>query len=178
MFRDLETERLRLKCIDYDDTAFFFRQFSNDEVNRYLYDAEPCASEDEAEKWISLFLEDEPRNQHRWVLVLKENGEKIGTCGFHRWNRETGEAEMGYDLQPLYWRKGYMTEALNEIVDFAFTEMNVKSIYAHISVDNTASQKTAEKLGFVKTGEQYFEEFHGEKYLHDIYALSKKDTTA
>lgn len=26
-------------------------------------------------------------------------------------------------------------------------------------------------MGFVKTGEQYYEEFHGEKYLHDIYCF-------
>lgn len=175
MFRDLETKRLYLKSISHDDAAFFFREFSNDEVNRYLYDAEPCASEDEAEEWISFYLEDEPRNQHRWILVLKETGEKIGTCGFHCWNRETGEAEVGYDLQPRYWRKGYMTEALREIVGFAAEEMGIESLYAHISIDNTASRKTAEKLGFFRTGKQYFEEFHGKKYLHDIYALSVKD---
>ena len=40
MFIDLITERLLLRCICYDDAAFFYQQFSNDDVNRYLYDAE------------------------------------------------------------------------------------------------------------------------------------------
>ena len=51
MFTDLVTERLLLRCIGEDDAAFFYRQFSNDDVNRYLYDAEPCAEEFHGEKY-------------------------------------------------------------------------------------------------------------------------------
>lgn len=43
MFRDLETERLLLKNICHEDDAFFYKQFSSDEVNRYLFDAEPIS---------------------------------------------------------------------------------------------------------------------------------------
>jgi ribosomal-protein-alanine N-acetyltransferase len=171
MFIDLETERLFLKCIGYDDTEFFYKQFTTDEVNQYLFDIEPFDSMEEAQKWIGFYLESEPRNQQRWIMVLKENGEKIGTCGFHRWNRETGEIEVGYDLQPSYWRKGYTTEALTSIMKFAVEEMKVEKIFAHISADNIASVRISEKMGFVKTGEHYYQEFHGEKYLHDIYCF-------
>lgn len=174
MFYDLESKRLALKNIGYDDADFFFKQFSDDEVNRYLYDAEPCSSIDEAKKWITFYLKEEPRNHHRWIIILKESNEKIGTCGFHCWNRESGEVEMGYDLQPAHWRKGYSHEALSEIIRFALEEMKVNKIYAHISVDNTASIRTAEKLGFVKTGRQYHEVFRGREYLHDIYCLEKR----
>ena len=171
MFIDLETERLFLKRIGYDDAEFFYKQFSTAEVNRYLYDVEPCGSVEEARKWIDLYVESEPRNQHRWIILLKETGEKIGTCGFHCWNRENGEIELGYDLQPSYWRHGYTSEALRAIIKFAAKEMKVKRIFAHISVDNAASIRVSEKMGFVKTGEHYFEEFRGKKYLHEVYCL-------
>lgn len=46
MFTDPETERLYLKNIGREDTDFFYAEFSNGDVNRYLYDAEPCASAD------------------------------------------------------------------------------------------------------------------------------------
>ena len=94
-------------------------------MNRYLFDAEPCSSAAEAAEWIDFYLEEEPRNQHRWVLVLKENGEKIGTCGFHGLNTERHEAELGYDLQPTYWKQGYIHEAVGRIIDFAAKEMGV-----------------------------------------------------
>lgn len=42
MFKDLETERLVIGSISHDDAEFFFREFSNDEVNRYLYARGAC----------------------------------------------------------------------------------------------------------------------------------------
>ena len=158
-----------LKSISHEDDVFFCKQFSSDEVNRYLFDAEPCSSVLEAAEWIDFYLEEEPGNQHRRVLVLKENGEKIGTCGFHRWNAERHEVELGYDLWPTYWKRGYTYEAVGRILDFAAKDMGVQTVFARISVDNAASSCTALKLGFVRSGEQYYEEFHGQKYLHDIY---------
>ena len=49
MFIDLETNRLLLKNISYDDAQFFYKEFSNDDVNRYLYDVEPCTSVNEVD---------------------------------------------------------------------------------------------------------------------------------
>jgi RimJ/RimL family protein N-acetyltransferase len=83
MFTDLETERLFLECIGYDDAEFFYKQFSTDEVNQYLFDVEPFSSVEEAQEWIGFYVESEPRNQHRWIIVLKENGE-TGSAGDRR----------------------------------------------------------------------------------------------
>ena len=44
-------------------------------------------------------------------------------------------------------------------------QKKVNRIIANISVDDISSVKTAVKQGFVKTGESYYEEFHGDKYL-------------
>lgn len=169
MFTNLETERLVLKCIGYEDVDFIFKQFSTEEVNQYLYDAEPTSSVEEAKEIIDFYMEPEPRDQYRWILILKENNEKIGTCGFHCWNRATGEVELGYDLQPEYWKRGYMRAALTEIMNFAKEKMQIMKVYAHIYPKNLASVGIAKKMGFVRTGEQYDEVFRGEKYLHDIY---------
>lgn len=65
MFIDLETQRQILKSISYDDAEFFYQEFSDDDVNRYLFDVEPCSSSEEAKEWIEFYLEPEPRNQHR-----------------------------------------------------------------------------------------------------------------
>lgn len=50
LFIDIETERLYLKCIGHDDVEFFYKQFSDDEVNLYLYDTEPCSSMEQAQE--------------------------------------------------------------------------------------------------------------------------------
>ena len=170
-FIELETQRLLLKNIGYEDAEFMYKEFSTDEVNTYLFDAEPISSLEEAMELIDFYVQDEPRDQHRWILILKELNEKIGTCGFHSWNRRFGSVEIGYDLQPDLWRKGYMSEALSEIISFAKNEMKVKSITANIAQDNAASMGIAAKLGFHRTENTYFEDFRGRKYLHYIYQL-------
>lgn len=172
-YKELQTDRLILKNIGYDDIPFISKQFSSDEVNTYLFDAEPVHSDEEAKGIVVSFLEPEPRNRHRWIIVLKENKEKIGTCGFHCWDTNTHEVEVGYDLQPDYWKNGYMSEALTAILAFSKNEMRTNKVYARIYPENAASINTAEKAGFVRTGKQYFEIFRGEKYLHDIYLLEQ-----
>ena len=83
MFKEIETERLWLKNISDEDIEFIFEQFSNDDINRYLYDAEPMKEVSEAQELIDFYTVSEPRNQHRWILVRKSDGVKLGTCGFH-----------------------------------------------------------------------------------------------
>lgn len=125
----------------------------------------------EAREWIDFYLEPEPCDHHRWIMITKDNGEKIGTCGFHCYNKEIGYMEIGYDLRPTYWGRGYMTEALKCMLEYVKGEMCTHRIDAHISIDNTRSIRLCEKMGFIQTREQYNEVFHGVHYPHDVYRL-------
>ena len=77
MFKALETKRLWLKNIDYEDTEFILEQYSNSDINRYLYDAEPMKELSEAQELIDFYTVPEPRSQHRWILVRKLDGAKL-----------------------------------------------------------------------------------------------------
>lgn len=170
-FMSLETERLILKNIGTEDRAFMFKQFSDPAVNQYLYDAEPVASISEADDIIEMFIQPEPRTQHRWIIVRKFDNAKIGTCGFHCWNVNTHEADVGYDLQEAYWRQGYMQEALHAIFGFGKEQLALQKVTACISVENMGSIGLAKRLGFTRSGEQYNEILRGQAYLHDKYVL-------
>ncbi|MDD4111986.1 MAG: GNAT family N-acetyltransferase, partial [Herbinix sp.] len=106
-----------------------------------------------------------------WIIVRKFDGAKIGTCGFHRWDFNEAKIEVGYDLKKEFWGNGYMSEALNEIINFAKTKMNLNIINAYIYVDNHKSKQLVSKLGFVVTGTMN-EIFRGKEYLHNIYSLN------
>lgn len=169
-FHDLETDRLILENISAEDRDFIFNHFSDAVVNRYLFDAEPVTDITGAEEIIRLYIQPEPRLQHRWIIIRKTDGMKMGTCGFHCWNLEERKVDVGYDLQEAYRGKGYMQEALKEIISFAKDQMGIKEIIACISVDNQKSIHLAEKLGFAISS-SYYELFRGEKYLHNRYSL-------
>ncbi len=175
-FKEIETERLYLKNLSFEDREFMLYHFSNDNVNQYLFDAEPLSSLEEADEIIGFYLEPEPRLLHRWILVLKSNGEKIGTCGFHYWDINKNCVDIGYDLQKEYWGQGLMSEALSAILDFAKNEMKVGQIRAHIYVDNPKSIEIAKRFGFAFHGETEICQFRNEPYLHHIYTLDYKTT--
>lgn len=173
-FHEIQTQRLLLKNIATDDRDFILKQFSDDVVNRYLFDAEPMTSLADADELIAFYNEPEPRSQHRWILVLPETGEKIGTCGLHCWNRDEGSAEVGYDMQQAHWGKGLMTEAMQAVLRFAKEEMKIKTLYIEAAVGNERSAAMARRLGFVMTPEKHERVFRGQTYLHDWYAWDAK----
>jgi len=78
-------------------------QFSDCEVCRFLVDAEPFKSMDEAEERINWYMHPEPRDHHRWVIIRKADGAFIGTCGYHNWDKNNNICEIGYDLSSAYW---------------------------------------------------------------------------
>jgi ribosomal-protein-alanine N-acetyltransferase len=168
-FKELETDRLFLKNISSDDRDFMFTIFSNDTINRYLFDEEPLTDIQDADEIINFYTQPEPRIQHRWVIVRKTDNSKLGTCGFHAWDKSNAYCEIGYELYPDYWGNGYMSEAMGKILEFARFEMKVKNINACIYIDNDNSIKLAEKFGFVFKGQMKDYNFRGQKYSHKIY---------
>jgi ribosomal-protein-alanine N-acetyltransferase len=167
-FKELQTDRLLLKNISSDDRDFIFTVFSNDDVNRYLYDAEPLTDISGADDIINFYLEPEPRNQHRWIIIRKADNAKMGTCGFHCWDKNNAKTEIGYDLLKEYWGNGYMQEAIGETINFAERVMSIKQIDANIFVDNIKSIKLLEKFGFIFTGIKNYT-FRGMEYPHKVY---------
>ena len=171
LFHELETNRLLLKNISSDDREFIFEQFSDEEVNKYLFDAEPLVDIRGADEIIDFYVQPEPRQQHRWILVKKDTGAKIGTCGFHCWDINNETCDVGYDLKAEYWNKGYMSEAMKEIISFANSNMKIKRINACIYTNNHRSISLAQKLGFNFCGQMKNELFRGKEYEHKIFVL-------
>ncbi len=167
---NLETKRLLLKCIDQSDREFIFEEFQNDFINQFLFDAEPMTDIKEADDLIEFYTMPEPRNQNRWVLIHKLEKLKMGTCGFHFWDREKKKVEIGFELMPQYTGNGYMAEAIEAIIDFARTKMEINKIIAIVFIDNINCKKLLEKFGFKMVGKEECS-FRGKMYLHDIYEL-------
>lgn len=170
-FRDLTTKRLFLRAITSADADLFFQEFSNPVVNEFIFDAEPCRSLDDAKKWIDWYTND-ILDHHRWVLVSKQSGLRLGTCGFHKWDRNNNSTELGYELLPENWGNGYMAEAVTEALGFACYIMKIHRVYATTYVENLRSQRLLDKLGFNQEGrlkDYYF--FQGKYYDQFLYSL-------
>lgn len=147
-FPHLETEKYVLRRLKVTDAKSLYNYFSKDAVTKY-YDLEPFQAPQQAVELIeSLLFRYEAKQQIRWGITLKNQGDIIGTCGLHAIEKEHAKAELGYDLHPNYWGKGVMTEVIARIVDFGFEEMKLNRIEALYNPINHASRRVLEKNGF------------------------------
>lgn len=152
MFPNLETERLILRELTQEDAERVFKCFSNEKVTRY-YGQEPFKEIQQAENLVTLFLKNFAEKRGiRWGIERKETKGIIGTIGFNAWSPVHRRAEIGYEIHPDYWRKGYTQEALTEIVSYGFEHMGLTRIGAVVYLENEASNKLLSKAGFQKEG--------------------------
>jgi RimJ/RimL family protein N-acetyltransferase len=83
---------------------------------------------------------------------MGRTGQLIGNCGVRRDSVDTLEDDMGYELDPNHWGKGYATEAARAALHFGFTQVNLHHISAQCVADNTGSAHVLEKLGMQQEG--------------------------
>jgi RimJ/RimL family protein N-acetyltransferase len=88
----------------------------------------------------------------KWGLALRSNNELIGTTTLFHLDLDNGRAELGYALGRQEWGKGYMHEALQALLEYAFGEMKLRRLEADVDPRNLPSIKTLERLGFQREG--------------------------
>jgi RimJ/RimL family protein N-acetyltransferase len=76
----------------------------------------------------------------------------IGNAGFTGRPDPSGSAEIGYALLPLHQQRGYGTELVRALVDWAFRHADVKRVMAETYPDFIASVRVLEKNGFTLAG--------------------------
>ncbi len=144
----LQTPRLTLRPVHGEDVPVIFRLYSDPRVMEFR--GEPVfGHEAQAEKlvflWRRLFGEG---NGLRWGIEYKATGKLIGTIGFKAIFHQHRRADMGYELDPEWWNRGIMTEAVKAVTDYGLNEMKLHSIEANITPHHAASRRVLEKLGF------------------------------
>ena len=94
-----------------------------------------------------------PRDPVLPSLLIFERGpgapQLVGACGLGR--RPSGSVEVGYWIARSFWGRGYATEACTALIDIART-LGLRSLEASHFLDNPASARVLEKLGFTSLG--------------------------
>jgi ribosomal-protein-alanine N-acetyltransferase len=163
----LTTERLILRQLSDDDapTIFFLR--SDETVNKFIHRAR-VKHIDEAFEFIhkmNKVFEDNIAID--WAIVLKENDVMIGRVCL--WNFSAGRtvAELGYEMDTGYQGNGYMQEAIQSVIDYAFNKISVHKIEAYTSFENARSIKLLQKIGIELNPEKVDED----NAANNIYSL-------
>ena len=143
----LETKRLVLRKWTAADCDALFEIMSDAEVARNIGDGKPFTMEKTKEFLVWVENYERENGFCRWKVIEKSSGKTIGSCGFARLDG-TGKIDLGYLFAQKHWGKGYATEIAEATLDHGFNKLGFREIIALTDLENTASQKVLEKIGF------------------------------
>ncbi|SHH34615.1 Acetyltransferase (GNAT) domain-containing protein [Clostridium collagenovorans DSM 3089] len=142
--KSLETNRLIIKRTKKEDTSFCIDMWLDDEMGKYLSDPPRNAAGDIYLKWrdnIEIY-----GGCYYFVAVSKENGEYIGACSAVP-SEDRKHWDLGYSVHKKYWRQGYATEIIRELINFCYINGGRK-ITADVAKLNIGSNSVLRKLNF------------------------------
>jgi ribosomal-protein-alanine N-acetyltransferase len=162
-FPVLETERLTLRELNLNDAKAIFGLRTNKEINEFI-DRKRLNNLSESRAFIDLISKLTATNKGLfWVLESKNNQQLIGTIGLRNFEDEKNYAEIGYELDPSYHQRGFMSEAFEAILKFGFENLELKTIEAFTHQKNTASIALLKKQQFVLDPERRDEGFENNR---------------
>lgn len=83
-----------------------------------------------------------------WLVVEKQSRTIVAELGFKGPPRDGGHVEIGYGVMPVMQRKGYMSEAVGGILQWAAERRDINHVLAEIHAQNAASIRVVQKNGF------------------------------
>jgi RimJ/RimL family protein N-acetyltransferase len=142
----LDTPRLSLREMTWDDLGFLTRLLANREVMRHYPKA--CTPE-EARLWMGRILDRYAKDGHAfWLVSRRDTGTPIGQVGLLLQHVDgVDEPEIGYMIHADHWRQGFALEAASAVRDYAFDVLDQPRVISLIRPVNVPSQRVALRVG-------------------------------
>jgi [ribosomal protein S5]-alanine N-acetyltransferase len=144
----LTTGRLVLRELVDRDWAPVLAYQQKPEYLRY-YEWTSRTAQD-VRRFVRMFVDQQreaPRLRFQLAVTLRDTGALIGNCGIRRKALGAPEADIGYEIDPAWWGRGYATEAAGAVMRFGFDQLGLHRISSWCIADNAASARVLEKLG-------------------------------
>lgn len=146
-----ETARLFARKPRAEDAPAVFAAYAGDPVaTRYLAWA-PYTSVEVLANFLRGRSEAWWNGDGHYAYLLCERGSDtpIGSIGVFI---EEPKAMFGYVLGQNFWGRGYASEALKYLVDWAGTQPAIRRAWAYCAVENPSSARVMEKAGLEREG--------------------------
>ncbi|MDD3401098.1 MAG: GNAT family N-acetyltransferase [Eubacteriales bacterium] len=148
--KTLQTERIILREWIIEDAKDLFEYASSPNVGPAA-GWMPHKSIEETREYLALTMAD----GDTWALVYKPENKVIGSVGLHKdglRGSSVRSKSIGYVMNESYWGKGIMTEAVREVMRFAFDELDMQILTLEHFSGNQRSRRVILKCGFIFEG--------------------------
>jgi ribosomal-protein-alanine N-acetyltransferase len=164
--------QITLRPWHLDDLNNLVALANNKNIAQYMADVFPHPYTIENGKTFIDFANSNPNSK---IFAISINDKPAGSIGLHlQADILKKNAEIGYWLGEEYWGKGIIKNAINQIVDYGFNNLDIVRIFARIYGTNIPSQKVIERAGFVLEGKFEKTIYKNNEFLDElIYAIRK-----
>ncbi len=145
----IKTKRLILRPIKESDKEALIENINNLNVSKWLLVVPYPYTKKDADWWINHCNEKwkkKEKDSYDFAIELKSERLQIGGIGLSHYDRFQRTAEIGYWLGEKYWRKGYISEALEAVINFAFKKLKLRRINIFAFKGNEASNGVINKF--------------------------------
>ena len=147
MMKTIKTEHFVLRPFKKGDEDTLQKNINDKDITKTLSVVPYPYTMKHAKEWITHATS----KLEKEVIFAIDFGEGVeGVISLKDIDTTHKRAEFGYWLAKKRWGKGYMTEALNALVTFAFSDLKLVKVYAYTFLNNPASSRVLEKAGFEK----------------------------
>ena len=158
----IETERLRLTPATREDVDALHALWTDPGVRRYLWDDLVIPRDRALEVVTASAASFEASGFGLWVARRSDEATLVGCVGL----RAAGDdVELLVAFTPVWWRRGFGTEAGRAVLRFAFEQIGLTRVIGHVDPPNEASRRLMASLGFRETGRVAF---NGLELLHYV----------
>ena len=150
----LETERLKIKPLSYDELLLYVKLDNSLEKRLGLNPHSrslPDELKEALEQLILPQVADSGDNilfSTLWTIIDKQKKLMVGDMCFKGVPNTTGEVEIGYGTYAAFQGQGFMTEGIKAISHWALCQAEVQTILAETSKENIYSHKTLSSNGY------------------------------
>jgi ribosomal-protein-alanine N-acetyltransferase len=136
---ELHTERLLLRAPEMSDEHFMFQIRSDAAVAQYI-DRKLAENTNEIIDFLEKIRSNiEEKRSYLWLLTLKADQKPIGSVCLWNLSEDGLMAELGYEMLPDYHGKGYMQEAVEQVLEYGFKVLHLHKIEAWCHLSNLPS---------------------------------------
>ena len=127
----------------------------------------------DARSWIKSNLKlNKKKKKSEINFAIDISGMVVGGIGFRK--IESHKAEIGYWLGEKYWGQGIMTTAVKLVTKYAFQELRLKRVYAHVLPFNKGSVRVLEKAGYKYEGKLKKDSLKNNKLIDSLMFAKTK----
>jgi len=156
----IKTVLRKLKRIDLERSMAWLKDPS---TNKFLSQDFNNLTIEQEEAWYDIIQNS--KNDLVFAILDKNGLKYIGNCALHKIDLEKHTCEIGIVIgERKYWNRGFGSDAIKSVVQFAFKDLNLSNILLNVYRYNKRAIKAYKKCGFVQVKVLEKNHFYGGKY--------------